>query len=109
MCLVLSVSSIPARYYQADVNFINMFMCGFFAWKTKKLLVFENEFHHAFLYKNCADCAICKLHSAVLVAIRKSQLVVHRKNFKKAGHKNVDEINTSSVACQSGATLGTLF
>jgi hypothetical protein len=50
-----------------------------------------------------------KLHSAVLVTIRKSQLAVHRKNFKKAAHKNVDEINTSSVACQSGATLGTLF
>ncbi len=41
------------------------------------------------MYKNCADCAIRKLHLAVLVAICKSQLAVH----KKAVHKNVDEIN----------------
>jgi hypothetical protein len=51
--------------------------------KTKKLLVFENKFHHAFLYENCAGCTICKLQLAVLVAIRKSQLGVHKKASKK--------------------------
>jgi hypothetical protein len=56
-----------------------MFMRGFFTRKTKKLLVFENELHHAFLYKNCAGCAIRKLHLAVLVAIRKAQLSVQKK------------------------------
>ncbi len=55
--------------------------------KTKKLLVFENEFHHAFSYENSAGCAICKLHLAVLVAICKSQLAVRKKSFEKAVHK----------------------
>ena len=59
-----------------------MFTRGFFTRKTKKLLVLGNDFHHAFLYENCAGCAICKLHLAVLVAIRKSQLVVHKKALK---------------------------
>ncbi len=60
------------------VNFINMFTCSFLTQKTKKFHVFENEFHHAFLYKNCAGCAIRKLHKAVLVAIRKSQKAMHK-------------------------------
>jgi hypothetical protein len=53
---------------------------------TKKLLVLENEFHHAFSYKNCAGCAIRKLHLAllvVLVAICKSPLAVRKKASKK--------------------------
>jgi hypothetical protein len=58
-----------------------MFMRSFFTRKTKKLLVFENEFHHAFLYENCAGCAICKSHLAVLVVIRKSQIAVPPKNL----------------------------
>jgi hypothetical protein len=61
--------------------------------KDKKLLVFKNQFHHAFSYKNCAGCAIRKSHLAVLVAIRKSQLALRKKSFEKATHKNVDEIN----------------
>jgi hypothetical protein len=63
------------------VNFINMFTHSFFTRKTKKLLIFENEFQHAFLYENCAVCAIRKSHLAVLVVqvtIRKSQLAVHK-------------------------------
>jgi hypothetical protein len=67
-----------------------MFMRGFFTRKTKKLLVFENKPHHAFLYKNCAGCAIRKSHLAVLVAIRKAQLTV-QKSSEKAEHKNADE------------------
>jgi hypothetical protein len=51
-----------------------MFTHGIFAQKTKKLLGFENEFHHAFSYKKGAGCAICKSHLAVLVAICKLQL-----------------------------------
>ncbi len=50
-------------------------------------MFFENEFHHAFLYKNCAGCAIHKLHLAVPVAIRKSQLAVRKKSFEKDVHK----------------------
>jgi hypothetical protein len=53
-----------------------MFMRSFFTQKTKKLLVFENEFHHAFLHENCAGCAIRKSHLTVVVvldAIRKLQ------------------------------------
>jgi hypothetical protein len=45
---------------------------------------------------NCARCAICKSHIAVLlvlVAIRKSQLAVHKKASKKLHAKNVDEID----------------
>ena len=51
--------------------------------RQKKLLVLENKFHHAFSYENCDGCAIRKLHLAVLVAIRKSQLGVHKKALKK--------------------------
>jgi len=57
--------------------------CGFFVRKTKKLLVFENKFHHALLYKNCTGCAIRESHLAVLVAICKSQLAMHKKDLKK--------------------------
>ncbi len=64
-------------------------MRDFFTQKTKSCLFLENEFHHAFSYKNCAGCAIRKSHLAVLVAICKLQLAVR----KKASHKNVDEIN----------------
>jgi hypothetical protein len=46
-----------------------MFTCGFFALKTKKLLVFENEFQHA--YEDYETNILMKI---VLVAIRKSQL-----------------------------------
>jgi hypothetical protein len=56
-----------------------------FCAKDKKLLVFGNKFHHDSLYKNCSRCANHKSLFAVLVllvAIRKSQLVVH-KNFSK--------------------------
>ncbi len=70
-----------------------MFTHGLFMRMTKKLLVFENKFHSAFLYENCADSDIRKLHLAVLVAICKSQLAVCRKSFEKAVHNNVDEIN----------------
>ncbi len=70
------------------VNFINMFMRNFFVRKTKKLLVFENELHHAFLYENCVGFAICKSHLVVLVATRKSQLALHKKSFQKAMNKN---------------------
>jgi hypothetical protein len=59
------------------VNFINMFTHSFFTRKTKKLLIFENELHHAFSYENCAVCAIRKSHLVVLavhVAICKSQI-----------------------------------
>jgi hypothetical protein len=59
-----------------------MFTRGFFKRKTKKLLVFENEFQNAFLYKNLAGCAIRKLHLAVLVAIHKSQLALCKKASK---------------------------
>ncbi len=68
------------------VNFINMFMHGFFARKTKKLLVFENEFYHSFSYENCAGRAIRKSHLAVLVvlvAFHKLQLAVRKKALKK--------------------------
>jgi len=64
------------------VNLINMFMHSFFVRKTKMLLVFENKFHYDSLYKNCSGCANHKSLFAVLLAIRKSQLVVH-KNFSK--------------------------
>jgi hypothetical protein len=64
-----------------------MFKRGFFTQKTKKLLVFENEFHHAFLYENCAGFAIYKSHLAVLVATWKLQLAVRKKSFKKATRK----------------------
>jgi hypothetical protein len=61
-----------------------MFMRSFFARKTKKLLVFENEFHQAICKLLLAVLvAINKLHLAVLVAIRKSQLAVHKKASKK--------------------------
>jgi len=59
------------------VHFINLYV-QLFNLKHKKLHVFENEFHNAFLYKNCAGCAIRKLHKAVLVAIRKSQKAMHK-------------------------------
>jgi hypothetical protein len=55
-----------------------MLVTSFSKQKTKKLLVFENEFPHAFLYENCAGCAIHKSHLAVLVAIRKSLLFVRK-------------------------------
>jgi hypothetical protein len=63
------------------VNFINI------AWlfshkRQKKLLVFEDKFHHAFSYKKNSGCAICKLRLAVLVALRKSQLAMHKKASK---------------------------
>jgi hypothetical protein len=56
---------------------------AFLCQRQKKLLVFENKFHHAFLYENCAGCPICKLQLAVLVAICKLQLGVHKKASKK--------------------------
>jgi hypothetical protein len=62
--------------------------------KDKKLLVFENKFHHAFLLENCDGCAVRKSHLAVLVASCKSQLPVYKKSFGKVTHKNVDEIST---------------
>jgi hypothetical protein len=68
------------------INFINMFMHGFFTGNTKKQLVFENEFQHAFLYENSAGCTIHKSLLAVLVvlvAIPKLQLAVCRKALKK--------------------------
>ncbi len=89
MCLRLQVTSTLVRNWQPwqeggpGVNFINVFMRGFFAQKTKKLLVFENKFHHAFSYKNCAGCVIHKLLLTVLVAIRKLQLAMRKKSFKK--------------------------
>jgi hypothetical protein len=47
-----------------------MLMRGFFVWKTKKLLVFENEFHHAFEnYKNFEN-----FYKIVRAAIRKLPL-----------------------------------
>ncbi len=58
-------------------------MRSFFTQKTKKLLISENEFHHAFSYEICAGCAIRKSRLAVLVAIRKSQLAVRKKTSKK--------------------------
>jgi hypothetical protein len=70
-----------------------MFMHGFFHVKDKKLLVFKNEFHHAFSSKNCAGWAICKLHLAVLVVICKSQLSVRKKALKMPHIKNADEID----------------
>jgi hypothetical protein len=59
---------------------------AFFVRKKKKLLVFENEFYHAFLYENCAGCAICELHLVVLVTICKLQLAVHKETSEKAVH-----------------------
>jgi hypothetical protein len=53
---------------KSGISFINMFTCGFFTRNTKKLLVFENEFHHAVMHVNCAGCVIRKLHLVVLVA-----------------------------------------
>jgi hypothetical protein len=50
--------------------------------KNKRLLVFENKFHHAFSYENCVGCAIWKSHLAVLVAIPESQLAVLKKASK---------------------------
>jgi hypothetical protein len=64
-----------------------MFTRGFFMRKTKKLLVFENEFDHAFSYKNCAGCAIHKLHLAVLIAICNPQLAMRKKASKKLHRK----------------------
>jgi hypothetical protein len=72
----------PGTVLPPGVNFINMFTCSFFA-KDKKLLVFENEFHHTFLSQICGGCDIRKSHLAVLVAICKSQLVVLKKASKK--------------------------
>jgi hypothetical protein len=72
--------------WQPGVNYISMFMCSFFTQKTKKLLVFENEFYHAFSCENCAGCAIHKSHLAVPVvqdAIHKSKLAVRKKALKK--------------------------
>ncbi len=69
-------------------------MSSFFMLKTKKLFVFENEFHQAFSHKNCAGCAIGKSHLVVLVAICKSQLA-GRKKALKATCKNVDKIDPS--------------
>jgi hypothetical protein len=51
--------------------------------KDKKQLVFENKFHHAFLYENCDGYALWKSHLVVLVAICKSQLAVCKKALKK--------------------------
>jgi hypothetical protein len=64
------------------IIFINIFTHSFFTQKTKKLLVFENEFHHAFSYKNFAGRAIRKSHLAVPVAIHKSQIAVRKKASK---------------------------
>jgi hypothetical protein len=71
------------------VNFISKVMSGYFTQKTKKLIVFENEFHHALLYENCDGYVVRKSHLAVLVAICKSQLVVYKKALKK--RKNIDK------------------
>ncbi len=82
------------------INFINMFTHGFFTGNTKKQLVFENEFQHAFLYENCASCGIHKSFLAVLVvivAIPKLQLAVCKKSFEKVTHKNVNEINPWTI------------
>ena len=61
------------------VNFINMFTRSFLAQKTKKLLVFENKFYHAFSF-------------IVLVVPFASHDLVGAKKLLKATHKNVDEI-----------------
>jgi hypothetical protein len=74
------------KYRPPGINFIKMFRRGFFTWKTKKLLVFEKEFLHTISCKNCADCAIYKLHLGVLVATCKSQISVRKKSCKKATH-----------------------
>ncbi len=79
------------NFARAGINFINIFMQIFFTQKTKSCLFFKNKFHHAFLYKNCAGCAIHKSHLAVLlvlVVICKSQLAKHEKALKKQ-HKNM--------------------
>ncbi len=63
---------IYSYFETSGVNFINMFTRGFFVWKTKKLLVFENEFHHAFEnYKNFEN-----FYKIVRVAIRKLPLAL---------------------------------
>ncbi len=65
---------------------------------TKKLLVFENEFQHAFSYENCAGCAIRKSYLAVLVAlvaICKSQLAVRKKASKKLSVKILMKLTPS--------------
>jgi hypothetical protein len=82
MIKILNVDVIK-HFLLPGINFIRMIMHGFFARKTKKLLIFSNEFHHDFLYENCAGCVICKSHLAVPVAIRKSQLALHNKALKK--------------------------
>jgi len=64
-----------------------MLMHCYFVQKTKKLLVLENEFHHAFSYEYCAGCAIHKSYLVVPVAIHKLQLAVRKKSFEKAAHK----------------------
>jgi hypothetical protein len=65
---------------------------------TKKLLLFENEFQHAFLHENCAGCAIRNLHLALLVvvvAIRKLQLAVRKKASKKPSVKILMKLTPS--------------
>ncbi len=69
----------------------------FCAQKTKKLFVFENEFHDAFSNENCLGCAICKLHLAVLVAICKLQLAVHKKASKKLRIKMLMKLTPGSL------------
>ncbi len=57
-------------------------MCGFFVRKSKKLLVFENEFHHAFEnYKNFEN-----FYKIVRAAIRKLPLALVCPCF---GQKNL--------------------
>jgi hypothetical protein len=45
------------------------------------------NFVMVFSYENCARCAICKSHLAVLVVIHKSQLAVRKKASKKPNIK----------------------
>ncbi len=65
------------------VNFINMFTRTFLHERQKSCLFLKTNFTVLFSYKNCSSCAIHKLHLAVLVAICKSQLAVHKKALKK--------------------------
>ncbi len=70
---------------------------GFFTWKTNKLHVFENEFCHAILYKNCASCANRGSHLAVLVVLVAIHKSLYTKELQKVAHKNVDEIDPWST------------
>jgi hypothetical protein len=79
------------------INFINLFMHGFFMRKAKNCLFFENNFHRAFSYKNCPGCAVHKLRLAVLVAICKLQSAVHKKALKKQHIKKLMKSTPGAV------------